>query len=278
MMKQAIYLMRLHKPIGIFLLLWPTLWAVWLGGQGHPRVSIVVIFVLGVVIMRSAGCIANDLADRNFDRHVARTRDRPLTSGKISVRAALVLLVILLLLALILVLLLNPLTLFLACFGVLFAVIYPFFKRFTHLPQAALGVAFSWGVPMAFAAQNNVITAADWQLFAAAAVWPVMYDTLYAMVDREDDLKIGVKSTAILLGRFDRLFVALLQIILVLLFINVGYVFKLHAAYFFALGAMILFFVYQQWLIRSREPAQCFNAFLNNNWVGLILFLGIVFS
>jgi len=277
-LKQYIYLMRLHKPIGIFLLLWPTLWAVWLAAHGHPSMRVVIIFVLGVIIMRSAGCVVNDLADRHIDKHVARTRERPLTAGKIAVREAILLFFILMLMALGLVLFLNPLSIFLALVGAIFASIYPFLKRLTHLPQVGLGIAFAWGVPMAFAAQNNVVTSADWQVFLAAAVWPIMYDTLYAMVDREDDIKIGVKSTAILFEKFDRVVVGLLQIFLIFLWWNIGALFHLSWHYFIALLGAALLFVYQQWLIRERDPAKCFQAFLNNHWVGMIIFIGILTS
>ncbi len=277
-MKNYIRLARLHKPIGIFLLLWPTMWALWLAKPGVPDVSLIVIFVLGVIVMRSAGCVINDFADRHFDKHVARTKDRPLTSGKITTRSAGILFFILMLIAFGLVLFLNRFTILLAFAGALFASVYPFLKRVTHLPQVGMGVSFAWGVPMAFAAQNNVITSADWQVFLAVAVWAVMYDTLYAMTDRADDIKIGVKSTAILFGTFDRVIVGCLQIASILLFINIGYLFHLEKIYFVSVMGAALLFGYQQWLIRDRNPAHCFKAFLNNNWVGAIIFLGIILS
>lgn len=276
--KNYAVLMRLHKPIGIFLLLWPTLWALWLAGHGHPSISLVIIFVLGVVVMRSAGCVINDLADRHVDKHVARTRERPLASGKITVRAALMLFFILMLIAFGLVLFLNQLTILLSIAGAIFASLYPLLKRITHLPQIGLGIAFAWGVPMAFAAQNNVISVIDWQVFLTAAIWPIMYDTLYAMTDREDDIKIGVKSTAILFGKFDRIIIGFLQIILILLFIQMGYLFHLQWQYFMAVLGVGLLFLYQQWLIKNRNPMACFKAFLNNHWVGMLIFIGIILS
>ncbi|MEO8963108.1 MAG: 4-hydroxybenzoate octaprenyltransferase [Gammaproteobacteria bacterium] len=271
-------LMRLHKPIGIFLLLWPTLWALWLASAGKPNLLIVSIFVVGVIVMRSAGCIINDFADREIDKHVERTRDRPLTSGLVTTTEALILFFILITLAFILILFLNHFTILLAFAGLFFAVTYPFLKRVTHLPQIGLGLAYAWGVPMAFAAENNSITPAGWEVFAAALLWPVMYDTLYAMVDRSDDLKIGVKSTAILFAHYDRFMIAILQIIFLILLVHIGFLFKLTEIYFLGLFFAGLLFVYQQWLIRSRDPKACFKAFLNNNWVGLIIFFGVVFA
>ncbi len=271
-------LMRLHKPIGIFLLLWPTLWALWLAGEGHPELKNVIIFVLGVIVMRSAGCVFNDIADRNFDKYVTRTRARPLAAGKITVRESCVLFVVLMLIALLLVSFLNPLTILYALLGAIISMIYPFLKRFTHFPQLGIGIAFAWGVPMAFAAENNQVTIIDWQVFLTAAVWPIMYDTLYAMADREDDIKIGVKSTAIFLGRWDRLMVGILQIILIGLFLRMGDLFNLSWRYFVAVIGVALLFCYQQWLIRHRNRDACFKAFLNNNFVGMIIFIGILLA
>ena len=228
--------------------------------------------------MRSAGCIINDIADREFDKHVERTRERPLASGKISVRAALFLFCILLLAAFLLVLLLNRLTVYLAFAGAALAILYPFMKRFSHLPQLGLGLAFSWGVPMAFAALTNSAPMQAWILFSAAVIWPVIYDTLYAMVDRTDDVKVGVKSTAILFGSCDRLIIAVLQIIFVLLLVYCGFLFKLKTPYFIGLSIASLFFVYQQWLIKDHDRKKCFRAFLNNHWVGMIIFIGIAMS
>jgi 4-hydroxybenzoate polyprenyltransferase len=277
-MKQYLYLMRLNKPIGIFLLLWPTLWALWLASNGHPAPKIVTIFVLGVIVMRSAGCVINDFADRHVDKFVRRTQSRPLTAGKISARAALILFAILMLCAFLLALFLNRFTLYLAIIGAMLTVVYPFLKRITHLPQLGLGAAFAWGVPMAFAAQNNAIAYRDGCVFLAALIWPVIYDTLYAMVDRVDDLQVGIKSSAILFGNKDRMMIAILQIVFLSLLTMVGYFFALRWYYFAALFVVALLFFYQQCLIRQREPVACFKAFLNNNWVGLIIFIGILLA
>lgn len=268
-------LMRFHRPIGILLLLWPTLWALWLAGAGHPDFSVLLIFIAGVVIMRAAGCIINDIADRQVDSHVRRTADRPIASGVISMQSALILFIILLSLAFALVLMCNRLTIALAFVGAVLATVYPFLKRMTHLPQLGLGLAFSWGVPMAFAAQTNRVPAEAWLLFIAACSWPVIYDTFYAMADRDDDVKIGVKSTAILFGRYDQVITFLLQLFFIVMLIRVGNVFALDEFYFVGLAVSSLFFIYQQHLIKLRKPADCFKAFLNNNWVGLVVFIGI---
>lgn len=276
--KPYIHLLRLHKPIGIFLLLWPTLWSLWLAGNGKPDLLITCIFITGVIVMRSAGCIINDIADREFDKNVERTRERPLASGKISIRSACVLFGMLLLIAFLLVLFLNRLTLYLAFVGAALAIIYPFMKRFTHLPQFGLGLAFSWGVPMAFSALTNIVPAKAWVLFSAAVIWPVIYDTLYAMVDRSDDIKIGVKSTAILFDAHDRLIIGILQFIFIALLIECGFLFALKAPYFISLFIAAVFFIYQQWLIKNQVREKCFRAFLNNHWVGMIIFIGIAMS
>jgi 4-hydroxybenzoate polyprenyltransferase len=276
--KNYFKLMRFHKPIGIFLLLWPTLWALWLAGNGEPNMFIVFIFVLGVIIMRAAGCIINDIADKKFDLHVKRTQDRPLTSGKITILEAWALFVFLMMLALMLVLLLNPLTIALAFIGALLAMIYPLLKRITHLPQLGLGIAFAWSVPMAFAAQLDEIPSKSWLIFLAAALWPVIYDTMYAMVDREDDLNIGVKSTAILFGKYDRHIIGLLQFIWWVLLIAIGSVFQLNYFYYISVIAAGFLMIYQQKCIYRREPESCFKAFLNNHWIGLIIFAGIIAS
>lgn len=275
-LRQYVFLMRLHKPIGILLLLWPTLWALWLAGSGHPSVKIVWIFILGVILTRSAGCVINDIADRHVDAHVHRTRERPLAAGKVSVSEAVILAMVLGLAAFGLVLLCNPLTVLLAFVGAALAIVYPLLKRVTHLPQIGLGLAFSWGVPMAFAAQNATVSAAGWYLYFVAMLWPVIYDTLYAMTDREDDMKIGVKSTAILFGGRDKMIIGLLQLLFLGLLIPFGMMFSLGVIYYFSLVIVAGLFVYQQWLIHIRDPAQCFAAFLNNNWVGLVIWMGIV--
>lgn len=276
MLKEYFYLMRLHKPIGIFLLLWPTLWALWLASKGHPDVLTVAIFVMGVILMRSAGCVINDFADQKFDGFVARTRDRPLVTGKLSKRQALVLFVILLSTAFLLVLCLNRITIILAIVGALLTIIYPFMKRYTYLPQVGLGLAFAWGVPMAFAAVLGKVSSEGWVLFFAAAIWPIIYDTFYAMVDRADDIKVGIKSTAILFNNYEQCISIGLQLIFLGLLILVGIIFKLTNYYFLSLALVILLFAYQQWLIKDREPEKCFSAFLNNHWVGVIIFIGIL--
>lgn len=275
-LKEYIALMRLNKPIGIYLLLWPTLWALWIAGEGKPDLMITCIFISGVILMRSAGCIINDFADRDFDAHVARTRERPLATQKITSRSALILFAVLLVCAFLLVLMLNRLTIFLAFIGAGLAIFYPFMKRFTHLPQLGLGLAFAWGVPMAFAAQTNEISSSAWLVFLAGAIWPVMYDTLYAMADRSDDIKIGIKSTAILFGKSDKLIVGLLQLVFLCLLTVIGVLYKLQWYFFISIFIAGLFFVYQQWLIRDRDPKNCIKAFLNNHWVGLVIFLGII--
>jgi len=269
-------LMRLDRPIGIFLLLWPTLWALWLAGQGQPAQEVVVVFITGVFLMRSAGCVINDIADRDVDPFVARTRQRPLAARRVSVREALWLFIVLCLVAFALVLMMNTLTILLSLVGVALAASYPFMKRFHYLPQAHLGAAFGWSIPMAFAAITGTVPALAWLLFAANVVWSIVYDTLYAMVDREDDLQVGMKSTAILFGAQDKRIIGYLQILLMILLILVGVLADLGWAYYLGLFAAAWFALYQQYLIRSREPDGCFKAFLNNNWFGLVVFCGIL--
>ncbi|MDR3478252.1 MAG: 4-hydroxybenzoate octaprenyltransferase [Gammaproteobacteria bacterium] len=277
-LKPYALLMRLDKPIGILLLLWPTLWAIGFASKGHPNYRVLTVFILGVILMRSAGCIINDFADRHFDLHVARTRTRPLATGAIGTKAALGLFCLLCLCAFLLVLLLNRYTVYLSVIGAFLAVIYPYLKRVTHLPQLGLGLAFSWGVPMAFAAENNHIPSVAWLLFLTAALWPVIYDTMYAMTDRNDDHKIGVKSTAILFGRKDRLIIGLLQCIFLLALSWVGYLFMMSLPYYLCLIFAAGLFVYQQVLLKDRDPALSFKAFLNNHWVGFVIFVGIAWS
>ncbi|MBK1649634.1 4-hydroxybenzoate octaprenyltransferase [Rhabdochromatium marinum] len=269
-------LVRLHRPIGIFLLMWPALWALWIAGAGQPPWSIVVIFVLGVVLMRSAGCAINDYADRDFDGHVRRTQMRPLAAGVITPTEALGVFVVLCLLAFGLALLLNWQTVALSFVALVLAVIYPFMKRFTHLPQVFLGAAFGWAVPMAFMAINGQIPGFAWIIFIGAVVWALIYDTQYAMVDREDDLKIGIKSTAILFGRHDRLVVGLLQVVMLGILTLVGWSAGLGTAYYVGLAVAAVLAVYQQWLIHAREPKRCFQAFLNNNYYGMVVFAALV--
>lgn len=271
-------LMRFDKPIGIFLLLWPGLWALWIAGKGHPDARVVIVIVLGTILMRAAGCVINDYADRDFDPHVERTRQRPIAAGEIQPREALWLFVALCLTAFALVLQLNPLTIALSVPGAFLAGTYPYTKRFTQLPQAYLGIAFGWAVPMSFAAQTGGVPGIAWEIFAATVLWALIYDTMYAMVDRDDDLKIGVKSTAILFGRHDRLIIGLLQLAMLAILLAVGRQAGLGAWYYAGwLGGAILF-GYQQWLIRHREKPACFRAFLNNHWFGAILFAGIALN
>ena len=268
-------LMRFDRPIGILLLLWPTLWGLWLAGQGIPDFRVLFIFVVGVVLMRAAGCVINDFADRKIDGHVERTRGRPLAAGKVTAREAIALFTALVSVAFLLVLMTNQLTVLLSFGALALASVYPFMKRHTHLPQVVLGAAFSWSVVMAFAAQTGTVPAAAWLLYTAVVLWTVVYDTFYAMVDREDDLKIGVKSTAVLFGENDRLITAVLQVLTLATLIMVGTRFQLGWVYDLSLVVVMALFLYQQYLIRGRDRALCFQAFLNNNWVGAAVFLGI---
>jgi 4-hydroxybenzoate polyprenyltransferase len=268
-------LMRLDRPIGIWLLLWPTLWAVWIAGKGKPKPEIFIIFVIGTVLMRSAGCAINDYADRSFDPHVARTKNRPLAAGRISTLEALVLFAILSLIALVLALQLNRLTLLYAVAGAFIAVTYPFVKRFLSVPQMYLGLAFGAGIPMAFAAQIESVPRVAWLLLLANVLWVTVYDTMYAMVDRNDDIKIGVKSTAILFGDSDRHIIAVLMIMTLASLYLVGKMIRIGAWYDAGLIAGAVFFVYQLWLIRDRDRDGCFRAFLNNNYFGMSVFIGL---
>jgi 4-hydroxybenzoate polyprenyltransferase len=271
-------LMRLDKPIGIFLLLWPTLWALLIASEGHPDQKILIIFVLGVILMRSAGCVINDYADRDFDRHVSRTRNRPLTSGRVTIREAKILLLLLFLAAFVLVLQLNLLTILLSLIAVLLAAIYPFMKRVTHLPQVFLGAAFGWSVPMAFAAQTGAVPQIAWLMFLATLLWATAYDSLYAMVDREDDIALGIKSTAILFGDSDRQIIGVIQVMVLLCLLMIGRQAELGGIYYLGVLLAGVLVVYQQYLIRYRTREGCFRAFLNNNWFGMVVFLGILFD
>lgn len=268
-------IMRLHRPIGIFLVLWPTLWALWLAAEGMPSMKNLGIFILGVVIMRSAGCVINDYADRKIDGHVERTKDRPMVSGRVSETEALMLFLGLCALAFILVTFTNTLTLILSLGAVVLAATYPFMKRFTHLPQVVLGAAFAWSVPMAFAAESGTLNPLMWLVYSAVLLWTVAYDTFYAMVDRDDDIKIGVKSTAILFGEQDRVMTGALQAMTIFALVLVGKRFELGIIYECALLISTCLFIYQQYLIAGRKKAECFTAFLNNNYVGLVTFAGI---
>jgi 4-hydroxybenzoate polyprenyltransferase len=271
-----IQLMRLDKPIGIYLLLWPTLWALWVAAEGVPSAKNLCIFVLGVLLMRAAGCVINDYADRNFDGHVSRTQARPLASGKIKPREALLLFALLVGLSFMLVLLTNATTVWLSFGGVALAACYPLMKRYTFYPQVVLGAAFSWGIPMAFTAETGSLPPEAWLLFIANLLWTVAYDTYYAMADREDDLKIGLKSTAILFGEADRLIIATLQGLALLCLLLAGARFEL--GLYFHLGLLLAAgcFAWQYWNTRSREAQACFQAFLHNHWAGLAIFIGLV--
>lgn len=269
-------LMRMDRPIGTLLLLWPTLWALWVAGEGQPDPLITIIFAVGVFLMRSGGCVINDFADRELDPHVQRTASRPLASGRVGEREALILFGVLGLLAFALVLLLNALTIALSVVGILLAATYPFMKRFTYLPQVHLGIAFGWAVPMAFAAETGAVPAGAWLLLIAVVLWAVAYDTMYAMVDREDDLRIGVKSTAILFGESDRAWICGIQLGVLSVLCLFGVQMELGFWYYVGVIGAGALFVYQQRLIRDREPERCFQAFLNNNWLGATVFAGIV--
>jgi len=269
-------LIRFDKPIGTWLLLWPALWALAIAGNGSPDGWVLFVFVCGVFLMRSAGCAINDYADRDIDLHVARTRERPLTSGKITPREALAVFAVLGLLAFVLVLTLNRLTILLSLGGILLAASYPFMKRFHYLPQVHMGAAFGWSVPMAYAAQTDSLPKMAWLLYVATLVWAVAYDTIYSMVDRDDDLRIGVKSTAILFGAYDCLMIGLFQVLFLMAMLLVGIDLDFSAIYFAALGVAALLLAYQQFLINDRVPEHCFVAFLNNHWVGAIIFFGII--
>ena len=271
-------LMRLNKPIGIYLLLWPTYWALFLSAGGWPDIDLLIIFTCGVIITRSAGCVINDYADRDIDKHIARTRDRPITAGEISPKAALLLFVALGLVAFALVLLTNTLTIKISFIALALAVLYPFTKRWTNLPQLILGLAFAMSVPMAFSAQTGTVTASAGWIFLATVLWTLIYDTLYAMADRDEDLKIGVKSTAILFAKYDQIFITLLQILLMIVFIKIGNLFDLGAFYDISLIIILFFMIYHQFLIKKRQKMDYFKAFINNHFIGMTLFFGVFLS
>jgi 4-hydroxybenzoate polyprenyltransferase len=268
-------LMRLDRPIGTFLLLWPTLWALWFASDGNPKFSNLLIFTLGVVVMRAAGCVINDYADRHVDGSVERTKNRPIPAGEINARAALGLFFGLMAMALVLVLLTNQLTIILAFGGAAVAALYPFLKRFTNLPQLGLGIAWAWSTPMAFAAETNGLPIALWVVFAAIVFWTIAFDTYYAMVDRNDDLQIGIKSTAILYGKYDLLIIGLLQIAVLALLLWAGLLFDRGAIYFIGLGVAAAYFINQHIISRSRDREACFAAFLNNHRVGMVIFIAL---
>lgn len=268
-------LCRLNKPIGIYLLLWPTLMALWIAAEGVPDKLILLVFVLGTVLMRSAGCAINDFADRNFDHSVSRTQNRPIVLGKVSAKEALGVFFVLVLAAFCLVLQLNQLTLLLSVVAVLLAGFYPFAKRFTYMPQMVLGAAFAWAIPMAFAAQSNEIPVIAWLLFTATLLWATAYDTMYAMVDREDDIKIGVKSTAILFGEADIIITMFLQGLVLLAFFLLGRQLQLSAWYYIGFIVAVIVSLHQYHLIKDRQPEKCLLAFLESHYVGLVLFGGL---
>ncbi|WP_423823793.1 4-hydroxybenzoate octaprenyltransferase [Salinisphaera sp. SPP-AMP-43] len=269
-------LTRLNKPIGIFLVVWPMLWALWLAAGGLPNLWVLFVFVVGAVLMRSAGCVMNDYADRHIDGHVKRTHARPLATGEVSEREALSLFAGLCIAAFLLVLTLNGLTIAMAFVGVFLAVLYPFTKRATHWPQMFLGAAFGWAVPMAFAAESGQVPAGGWLLFVATLIWALVYDTFYAMVDRDDDLKIGVKSTAVLWGKQDRLIIGCFQAVFYILLAIVGLMFGLGGLYYLGLIAAVGMSIYHQWITRARDRESCFKVFMQHNFLGGIIFIGLV--
>lgn len=269
-------LMRLDKPIGVWLLLWPTLWALWLAGNGHPDPGVFVVFMLGVVVMRSAGCVLNDFADRNIDPYVERTRTRPIASGAVAPAEALTLFIALALVAIGLAAMLNRPAQLLAVIAAGLTVVYPFIKRFVSIPQFVLGAAFGWAVPMAFAAQTGRAPQLAWLVFGTALIWAVIYDTFYAMVDREDDLKVGVKSTAILFGDADLFVIGGLQVLMLVALVFIGNMAELGFWYYASIVVVALLMAYHQWLARERTPAGCFAAFQHNHYIGMMVFIGIV--
>ena len=275
-LKQYWLLSRFDRPIGILILLWPALWALWVASDGRPDLGVLTVICLGVVLMRAAGCVINDYADREFDPHVARTKQRPIAAGKVKPKEALWIFVVLCLCAFGLVLTLNIFTILLSFIAAFLAASYPFMKRYTQLPQAYLGIAFGWAIPMSFSAQTNYIPLVAWVMYLAVVLWALVYDTMYAMVDKEDDLKIGVKSTAILFGSYDRHIMAFLQLIIIGLLIIVGQMKYLSWPYYGGILVATGLFVYQQKLIYYRDKNQCFKAFLNNNWFGMVVFIGLL--
>lgn len=274
--KQYLLLTRLNRPIGIYLLLWPTLMALWFAAEGFPKISTLIIFTLGVIFMRSAGCVINDFADRKIDGHVERTVARPLATGLVTEKEALILFSVLVLMSFGLTLMTNRLTVYMSLIAVLLASTYPFMKRYTYLPQVALGAAFSWAIPMAYTASEASLGSLTWLLFTANLLWTVAYDTLYAMVDRDDDLKIGVRSTAILFGDADRLMVGLLQGLAWITWLLIGIQAQLGVFWWLAMAVTVGLFAHQHWKIRNRDRGACFQAFLDNHWVGMVLFVGLV--
>ncbi len=274
--RQYWLLARFDRPIGTLILLWPALWALWVASAGKPDITVFSVICLGVVLMRAAGCVINDYADRDFDPHVARTKQRPIAAGRVTPKEALIIFVVLCLCAFALVCLLNIYTIMLSFVAAFLAASYPFMKRYTQLPQAYLGIAFGWAVPMAFSAQLNSIPVVAWVMYLAVVLWALVYDTMYAMVDKDDDLKIGIKSTAILFGDYDRHIMAILQLIILMLLVTVGQLQQLTWLYYSSVLIAAGLSVYQQKLIYQRDKAKCFKAFLNNNWFGLVIFVGLL--
>ena len=276
--KQYLLLIRLNRPIGIFLLLWPTLWGLWIASEGFPNTKILVVFLFGVFLMRSAGCILNDIIDKDFDKFVARTQNRPLASDKLSSIEAFIVAISLIFIAFLLVLTTNTLTVQLSFVAIILAGTYPFLKRYTYLPQFFLGLRFGWSIPMAFAATTNSIPKIAWLLLIANILWVVVYDTIYAMIDREDDLKIGIKSTAILFDDADIFIIGLIQSLVLIALILIGQQASLNTIYYFSLIIGGCLFLYQLYLIRNRDQKKCMQAFLNNNWFGLVIFIGLLIN
>ncbi len=274
-LQQYIKLTRLDRPIGLLLLLWPTLWALWIAAEGLPRTDVLLVFLLGVVLMRSAGCVLNDIADQRFDPLVTRTSCRPLASGQVTPKEALIVAGVLICIAFLMVLTMNMLTIQLAFVAMILAGIYPFMKRYTYLPQFFLGLAFGWSIPMAFAAQTETIPNIAWLLLITNILWAVAYDTIYAMIDREDDLKIGVKSTAILFDDLDRIMIGIIQGLVITTLVIIGYQLNLGHFYLSGISIASFLFIYQLYLIADRGHVNYMNAFLNNNWFGMVVFLGL---
>ncbi len=276
--KPYLYLMRLDRPIGTLLLLWPTLISLWLSSRGHPNYKTLIIFVLGVIIMRAAGCVINDYADRDFDSKVTRTQNRPLATGEISPKSALNLFIALMIMAFILTLQLRLYTILLSIVGAGLAILYPFTKRFTGYPQLVLSLAFAWSVPMVYAEVLGQVNVVTWLLYVSIMCWVVAYDTQYAMADKTDDLKIGLKSTAISFGDKDKLIIFGLQLLAIVGLSSLGAITSLGISYYFGLALAFCLVLYQQWLIKDRDPKLCYAAFLNNNYFGIVIFIGLVIN
>ncbi|MFQ3334246.1 MAG: 4-hydroxybenzoate polyprenyltransferase [Woeseiaceae bacterium] len=275
-LKNYLLLMRLDKPIGIWLVMWPMLWSLWIASEGQVSIKILLIFLSGTVIMRSAGCVLNDFADRKIDPHVKRTQNRPIASGKVSEKEAIILFIILMSLAFTLIFFLNLTTKFFAIGGALVTVIYPFAKRVLSAPQLVLGIAFGWGVPMAFAAEIGHVPLLGWLIFFIAIIWALIYDTYYAMVDRDDDLNLGVRSTAILFGRYDLFIIGLLQCSMLVLLFFMAQLAALGMWVYSAIMISMLIMIYHQWLTKEKDRESCFKAFKHNHYIGMTVFIGII--